>query len=101
MIAWDPDVTYNLSELNNTYPFFFPKNTNNTLAKVGIENLFDESLFTGFVTTVLHSNGKEIKSFDTKRKKDFLNHILKRNNKADFINFESLIEKISQIKGVN
>lgn len=101
IVVWDPDVQYSLTETNNTYPFIFPKNASNNLAPRGIEHLFDESLFSGFITTVLDSKSNERKTFDTNRKRDFSESVLKRNNKDDFKNFETLINKISEIRSNN
>lgn len=98
IIAWDPEISNSHESVNNTYPFIFPKNMSNNLAKKGIENLFDGNLFNDFITTTKDSKGVERKTFDTNRKKDFAQYVIERNNKDDFKNFDSLINKINEIK---
>lgn len=44
LFVWDCDVTYQLNECNNTYPFIFSANEGNKIAKKGIENLFNDKL---------------------------------------------------------
>jgi predicted ATPase len=99
VIVWDPEVKYSFSAQNNTYPFIFPLNDANSLTQRGIENLFDEQLFEGFTTTFSDSRNKEKKAFDVTRKKDFAQSVIARNNKDDFAQFNSLISKISEIRG--
>jgi len=100
IIVWDCDVKNNLKESNKTYPFFLAKNSNNSIATKGIENIFEETLFTDFITSVKDSKGNEIKSFDCKRKKDFEEFILTRNIKDDFKNFDPLVSKINEIREI-
>lgn len=100
IIVWDCDVKNNFVDGNNTFPFVLPKNQNNSIATKGIENMFDETLFANFITSIKDSKGKEIKSFDCNRKKDFEEFILTRNNKNDFNNFASLITKINEIRNL-
>ncbi len=97
-VVWDPDVKYSLPDGNNTYPFVFSSNKGNKLTEKGIENLFDEKLFTDFITTVNDSRGSERKVFDASRKKDFAQAVIDRGEKSDFINFEPLMQKINEIK---
>ena len=98
IIVWDSDVTNSLGATNNTFPFIFSKNPNNTLAPKGIENLFDEALFAGFTGTTTDSKGAERKHFDANRKNDFLAHIVASATKDDFKNFAPLIQKIEEIR---
>ena len=99
IFVWDCDASYNLTDENETYPYIFEENKSNTIAKKGIENLFPEELFTNFKRTISDSRGVA-ESFDTNLKNDFTNFILSRNEIADFIKFESLINKINEIKVV-
>lgn len=99
IIVWDPDVQYSLTAQNNTHPFILPKNDTNKIAERGIENLFDESLFEGFVTIINDSRNNQRKAFDSNRKKDFVQSVIAKNNKADFVKFEPLIQKIAEIRG--
>ena len=95
--VWDCDVTFNLNETNNTFPYILEKNDSNSIAEKGIENMFSESLLSNFTTTKTDSWGRIQKTFDGTRKKDLIDLILQRNNKTDFINFEPLIDKICQV----
>ena len=99
IFVWDCDASYNLTEENETYPYIFEENKSNTIAKKGIENLFPEELFTNFKRTISDSRGVA-ESFDTNLKNDFTIFVLGRNEKTDFIKFEDLISKISEIKAV-
>lgn len=98
IFIWDCDVKFKLQEKNQTYPYIFEENTSNKIAKKGIENLFSEDMFDGFIRTMIDSKGIETKSFDESRKKDFTNFVVGRNEKADFVKFEGLVNKINEIK---
>lgn len=97
IFVWDCDVKYSIEESNNTYPFIFNKNTENTIAKKGIENLFNEELFENFKTTIEKSNGEKRVEFDENRKRDFSDLIISRNNKDDFSNFSSLFNHLDDV----
>lgn len=96
---WDCDCNEyrNLSEQNNTIPYVFDKNEDNKIAKKGIENLFNESLFDGFYTEIKKSDGTINKNFEEDRKNEFFKSIEQRNNENDFKNFVPLFEKIKKI----
>ena len=98
IFIWDCDkMKYsNLNRNANTIPFVFECNTSNSIAKKGIENLFSTTLFDGFNKKITTSHGQEITEFDEKRKKDFMNFILSRNKKEDFVNFSPLLNFISE-----
>lgn len=98
VFIWDCDVNFSLSESNNTYPYFIEKNTENSIATKGIENLFPEGLFENFKTTIKPSIGEETVVFDNSRKRHFETFILDRNNKDDFINFKPLFDYIDSVK---
>jgi len=101
LFVFDCDVNYSLTSTTNTFAYILPKNTENTVADSGIENLFPVNLFDGFCTTIRNSRGVETIKFDQSRKNDFLNHIVKRNNASDFENFESLLDEIRKIISSN
>lgn len=86
-----------LLSLNNVYPFIFEKNLENTVAPRGIENLFPEEIFEGFINETKKSNGDIHKVFDGKRKRDFENVVLKKGTKEIFKKFNPLFEKIKTI----
>jgi len=98
LFVWDCDVTFNLTEKNNTYRYILPKNPKNTVAKKGIENMFPDSVFEGFLSRREDSRGNIINEFDLKRKSDFEKHIQENGTKADFSHFECLLKKIEEIK---
>ncbi len=98
IFVWDCDVHYALKPENNTYPFIFPKNQNNNIAKKGIENMFPENLFGEYKTTIRPSNREERVEFDESRKRDFESMIMERSNPDDFEKFESLVAEIDRIR---
>ena len=97
VFVWDCDVNPSVVAVNNTYPFALPQNESNVLATRGIENIFPEELFGGFVKTITPSTGEPIREFDETRKRDFEQFVLQRNNPNDFENFSSLIEEVRRI----
>ncbi len=100
IFVWDCDVNPQVEQSNNTFPFTLHKNQNNNFAKRGIENLFAEELFKGFTKTISMSNGDVIVEFDEKRKRDFEEFILSRNNLEDFTNFTCLYEEVDRVKSL-
>lgn len=98
IFIWDCDVNYKFEEENNTFPIKIKKNNDNLIAKKGIENAFPISLFDGFKTTTIKSDGTEIVVFDKDRKRDFEEFILNRNCKDDFAWFGPVCEKIKSIQ---
>lgn len=97
IFVFDCDVGYSLCENGCTYPFIFTKNESNDIAKKGIENLFDPSLFSGFISEISHPDGTGRQEFYQHSKKSFQDFILARNQKEDFVNFQELIDKVSYI----
>jgi predicted ATPase len=98
IFVWDCDVNYTLTDSNNTYAYILETNPLNKIATKGIENMFSEDLFTGFIKTISLSNGETIREFDGSRKRDFESFLMHRNSREDFSNFQKLIEKIEEIK---
>lgn len=94
LFVWDCDASYPLEERNNTSPFFFARNHANGVVKSGIENLFPEAIFSGFLKTITPSQGPAIIEFDETRKRDFETHVLNSATDGDFSNFGPFIEKI-------
>ena len=98
LFVLDCDVQISKKDGKNTHFFKFPQNEDNKIAEKGIENLFHQDLFTdSFVVKKIKSNS-ELIFFDSDKKKDFEKMILKRNNPDDFVKFDSLIQKINQLK---
>jgi predicted ATPase len=99
IFVWDCDcVDYkSLPEVGNTVPFVFSR-TENTLAKSGIENLFDEKLFTAeFLVTISKPNEPVLTNFHESSKSKFQQMILGRNNAQDFQNFRAFVEKVNSL----
>lgn len=98
LFVLDCDVSISgKTEKDKTYIYAFPKNESNTIALKGIENVYPENLFTDFLETKTDSHGNQKRSFDLKRKKDFLNKILTSTTRDDFSNFQNLIDKIKPL----
>jgi len=97
IFVWDNDMRSQISKENNTYPFVFQKNPSNTLAKNGIENLFDDPLFTGFTSKTTDSRGIDTEKFDWNVKGDFMDHVLSNSSTEEFKNFKPLIEFIKRV----
>lgn len=96
VLDWDQD-TSSKTESNRTFVHSLLKNELNQLANKGIENIYPEKLFDGFIETKKDSLEREEKRFDYRRKKDFLSKILRLEDKEDFENYKILIEKINTI----
>jgi hypothetical protein len=97
---------FNTEKINhsalNLKRFFFgeamTKNIeSNHLAQNGVENIYPETIFKGFIKTETDSQGIETKKFDPKRKRDFTGQIQASQNISDFQNYESLILKIESL----
>jgi len=98
IFVWDCDVSYQLTEINNTYPYIFLRNPANDIAKSGIENMFPEELFDNFKKTISLADGSKIVEFDRSCKGRFEEFVLGRSNKDDFSNFKPLIDYAEALK---
>lgn len=102
LFVWDCDaetIVDALDENEYIYKFVFEKNTANTKATCGIENLFSKTQFKSSVYTMSIKPGSyggvsKIKSFD---KSLFMDKVLASNSKQIYKNFKPLIEKITSI----
>lgn len=99
LFVWDCDVRYNVIEVNNTFAFFLPRNTSNTICSSGIENALPVGCFDTFVKTTKLANGTELTQFDGGCKAALAKHIVARRNVTDFSHFESLADKLKEISG--
>lgn len=97
VFVWDCDASFPLTEANQTFPFTFSVNEGNHYAKKGIENLFPETLFSGFLKTITLSQGNLIIEFDETRKRDFESHVLTHSTPSDFEKFAPFIEKVRSL----
>lgn len=98
VFVWDCDVANQLSPARNTFPYILPRNNDNQVARTGIENMFPVTLFSGFTNKIERSDGMTISEFDSRRKVDFEEFVLGRNNAADFANFIALANEIERIR---
>jgi len=98
LFVWDCDVNFNLSDKNNAYAFILPQNAQNTLCGRGIENMFPQSFFKGFITETTDSKGNTKQKFDPKRKLDFETHVLANATTTDFEKFKTLSDKLDLIR---
>jgi predicted ATP-binding protein involved in virulence len=106
IFVWDCDVKINktitnLKAVGNVYPYIFSHNKDNKLASKGIENLFPENLLSPYIREIKNDSGTGISVFDATKKKDFLESILQRNTKEDFVLFNPLFDEIRKIKSSN
>lgn len=95
VFVWDSDMAANLISENNTIPYVFEKNDRNTKVTNGIENLFDEQLFSNeFYIEKPKSDGGYHISLDKKKFKDY---ILTNGTNRDFKNFEPLVKFLKNL----
>ncbi len=97
LFVWDCDASFPIVDANQTYPFFFAVNDENRLSKRGVENLFPEALFAGFLKTISPSQGAPIVEFDESRKRDFEAHVLTNASTSDFNKFSTFIDKVRSL----
>lgn len=104
LFIWDCDSMSRVSsktEGTNVFKYCFTTNESNSYTKKGIENLFDDSLFTEeFIKIVTISEGdstRVIREFLNNKKNIFLNKVLRLRDKKHFENFVPLIDKIKSI----
>lgn len=98
LFVWDCDANYSLPSSNNSHAYTLPQNTENTIARKGIENMFPPSLFDRFTKTIQMSSGAVTKEFDDTRKRDFERFILERSEPNDFARFSALIAEINRVR---
>jgi len=102
LFVWDCDAFGLIEKIQETSEFFkycFNNNVNNTIAKRGIENLYDEAIFSDdmYDTQVYekeYGNTITEKAFNKQR---FLEKIKGINDVECFAKFVPLIEKIKQL----
>jgi energy-coupling factor transporter ATP-binding protein EcfA2 len=96
LFIWDCDVNFQLESINNTIPIIIERNSDNRIAKNGIENAFPELLFNDFQKKIIRSNGETLIEFDESRKRDFEKYVIDRNQKSDFKYFEGILTRIKE-----
>lgn len=98
IFVWDCDANPRAQPSNNTYPYTLPHNSENTIAKKGIENIFPASLFDNFTKQIIRPGGRVIIEFDEGEKRNFESFVIDRNNVDDFRNFSSLVSEIERVR---
>lgn len=95
LFIYDCDVTTKLEEENNTFYYILEKNINNSNVTSGIENMFNEALFTDeFYSKTPKNDGGVVTNLN---KPKFEEHIIKNGTIEDFKSFEKLIDKVKNI----
>lgn len=102
LFVWDCDSVAKVDSVTESatlFKFCFPHNPHNTKAKKGIENLYDEELFTDDVydekvTEIEYGGSKKENIFN---KSNFLEKIQQENDVELFKNYGSLVDKIMTI----
>jgi len=98
LFVWDTDVNGQKQDEDNTYGLILPKNKQNTIYPKGIENLFEEKVFSGFTKKGVDSYGNSFEVFDERRKNDFNAHVLQNGTKEDFAVFQPLFDYLDKIR---
>lgn len=98
LFVFDCDInTSTKIEANKTFIFSLPNNEENKLATKGVENIYPETVFDGFVKVETDSHGEESRKFDPKRKRDFTTMVVGLSGNSHFGKYAPLIEKIESI----
>ena len=98
LFIWDVDAPNNLPESDYAFKMTLPRNTSNKVCKKGIENMFPEHFFDGFVSEYKPSKGDVQKKFDSTRKGEFERHLLANAQSEDFALFQSVIDKLDEVR---
>ena len=105
VIVWDCDAAAKanvlckeLSDAAEVTPYAFPHRQDNTIAKSGIENNYDEEILEPYSTITTRSDGTLLsRGFPTNSKTEFANHVLKHGTPQYFTNFQNLRDIVSRI----
>ena len=108
VVVWDCDAAGKAKALRcelpsgaKVTPFAFAKREN-TIARVGIENNYDEDILEPYSTTTTGGNGELLsRGFQSNRKTEFADHILREGTPQCFTNFQDLHDIVSGILGTN
>ena len=105
VIVWDCDAAKKAETLRRELtsaakvtPFAFKKQKDNTIAPKGIENNYDDSILEPYSTTTTRSDGTVLgRGFQSNRKTEFANHVLREGTSQYFIHFQDLHDIVSRI----
>ena len=106
VVVWDCDAARKAETLRGELPsgakvtpFAFPSREN-TIAQNGIENNYDEDILEPYSTKTTGNDGKLLsRGFQSNRKTEFANHVLREGVPEYFINFRDLHDIVSGILG--
>ena len=107
IIVWDCDAVQKattlrreLSEIAKVTPYAFKKRADNTIARRGIENNYDEEILEPYSTTTTLNDGTVLsRGFLNNRKTEFAIHILQNGTAEYFTNFQGLHDIVRGILG--
>ena len=98
VVVWDCDAEEKAKTLSRELPegakitaYAFPEQPENTLARKGIENNYDESILEPYSTRTTSSDGTLLgRGFQSNRKAEFANHVLQHGTPQYFTNYQEL-----------
>ena len=107
VVVWDCDAAdkaatlrKELPENTSVTPYAFANREDNSIARRGIENNYDEKILEPYSTKTTRSDDTVLsRGFDNSRKSDFANHILQQATPGYFTNFQDLYDLVSGILG--
>ena len=108
VVVWDCDADAKAKTLRSELPrdakvtpYAFAKRQDNTIAKRGIENNYDEDILEAYSTTTRGGDGTVLgRGFQNSRKTDFANHVMREGTPEYFSNFQDLHAIVSDILGL-
>ena len=108
VIVWDCDAAGKAAalrqELHGTTevtPFAFARRKENTIARSGIENNYDENILEPFSFKKVDNDGTLLgREFPANRKTKFANHVLREGTSRYFTHFQDLHDIVSGILGL-
>ena len=108
VVVWDCDAAGKANALRcelpsgaKVTPFAFARREN-TIARDGIENNYDEDILEPYSTTTTGGNGELLsRGFQSNRKTEFADHILREGTPQYFTNFQDLNDIVSGILGTD
>ena len=106
VVVWDCDAAGKAETLRGELPSgakvtpFAFANRENTIARNGIENNYDEDILEPYSTKTTGNGGKLLsRGFQSNRKTEFANHVLREGVPEYFTNFQDLHDIVSGILG--
>jgi len=102
LFVWDCDaanIANNVQEINNTFRYALPQNSQNSIAARGIENMFPESCFDRLTESIVDDEtGVRRRIFKPAKKSVFCKRMLEKGTKQDFANFSALFSKVDEVR---